>query len=117
MDAPDNLDLDLESDVAARVRMLTARDEAPADLAGQLWDLSGWTEAGHRLLGDMAAATDMPGRFVVAAAMVRHLLTDPMLPAELLPADWPGAGLRAAYHDFATAMAKRRDATQLLEVT
>ncbi|NKE28905.1 PaaX domain-containing protein, C- domain protein, partial [Mycobacterium tuberculosis] len=51
------------------------------------------------------------------AAMVRHLLTDPMLPAELLPADWPGAGLRAAYHDFATAMAKRRDATQLLEVT
>lgn len=34
---PDNLDLDLESDVAARVRMLTARDEAPADLAGQLW--------------------------------------------------------------------------------
>lgn len=38
---PDNLDLDLESDVAARVRMLTARDEAPADLAGQLWDLSG----------------------------------------------------------------------------
>lgn len=114
---PDNLDLDLESDVAARVRMLTARDEAPVDLAGQLWDLSGWTEAGHRLLGDMAAATDMPGRFVVAAAMVRHLLTDPMLPAELLPADWPGAGLRAAYHDFATAMAKRRDATQLLEVT
>lgn len=114
---PDNLDLDLESDVAARVRMLTARDEAPADLAGQLWDLSGWTEAGHRLLGDMAAATDMPGRFVVAAAMVRHLLTDPMLPAELLPADWPCAGLRAAYHDFATAMAKRRDATQLLEVT
>lgn len=94
-----------------------SRDEAPADLAGQLWDLSGWTEAGHRLLGDMAAATDMPGRFVVAAAMVRHLLTDPMLPAELLPADWPGAGLRAAYHDFATAMAKRRDATQLLEVT
>jgi phenylacetic acid degradation operon negative regulatory protein len=49
--------------------------------------------------------------------MVRHLLTDPVLPAELLPADWPGAALRAAYHDFATELADRRDATQLLEAT
>ena len=55
--------------------------------------------------------------FVVAAAMVRHLLTDPMLPAELLPADWPGTRLRAAYHDFATELAQRRDPTQLVEAT
>ena len=46
---------------------------------------------GQRLLDDMAAAPDIPGRFVAAAAMVRHLLTDPVLPDELLPADWPGA--------------------------
>jgi phenylacetic acid degradation operon negative regulatory protein len=65
----------------------------------------------------MTAATDVPGRFVVAAAMVRHLLTDPMLPTELLPADWPGARLREAYHDFATELARRRDPTQLVEVT
>ena len=65
----------------------------------------------------MAAASDIPGRFVVAAAMVRHLLADPMLPAELLPADWPGARLRAAYHDFATELAERRNATQLQEAT
>jgi phenylacetic acid degradation operon negative regulatory protein len=114
---PDNLDLGLDSDVAARVRVLKARDDAPAELAGQLWDLPAWTETGHRLLDGMAAATGIPGRFVVAAAMVRHLLTDPMLPAELLPADWPGARLRAAYHDFATELLERRDTTQLLEAT
>jgi phenylacetic acid degradation operon negative regulatory protein len=114
---PDNLDLELDSDVAARVRVLKARDDTPAQLAGQLWDLPAWTETGHRLLGEMAAAIDIPGRFVVAAAMVRHLLTDPMLPAELLPADWPGVPLRAAYHDFATELLERRDTTQLLEAT
>ena len=114
---PDNLDLDLGPDVAARVRVLRARDEAPAQLAGELWDLPAWAATGHGLLDEMAAASDVPGRFVVAAAMVRHLLTDPMLPAELLPADWPGARLRAAYHDFATDLAQRRDPTQLVEAT
>ena len=112
---PDNLDLELDPEVAARVRVLKARDGAPAELANQLWDLPGWSRAGHRLLDEMALnieASDIPGRFVVAAAMVRHLLTDPMLPA-----DWPGAGLLAAYHDFATELAVRRDTTQLLEAT
>jgi phenylacetic acid degradation operon negative regulatory protein len=114
---PDNLDPDLGPDVSARVRVLKARDEAPAALAGELWDLPAWAATGHRLLDETAAASDIPGRFVVAAAIVRHLLTDPMLPTELLPADWPGARLRAAYHDFATELAQRRDPTQLVEVT
>jgi phenylacetic acid degradation operon negative regulatory protein len=114
---PDNLALELDPDVASRVRMMKARDDAPAQLAGELWDLPGWAETGHRLLDEMAEASDIPGRFLVAAAMVRHLLTDPMLPTELLPADWPGARLREAYHDFATELARRRDPTQLVEVT
>ena len=56
--------------------------------------------AGHgrasavELLDDMSAASDVPGRFVAAAGMVRHLLTDPVLPDELLPDGWPGAALR-----------------------
>ncbi|QUR66391.1 PaaX family transcriptional regulator C-terminal domain-containing protein [Mycobacterium spongiae] len=117
---PDNLDLDLERDVATRVRVLTARDNAPAQLAGQLWDLPGWATVGHQLLDEMAQMTeadDIPGRFGVAAAMVRHLLTDPMLPEELLPDAWPGARVRAAYHDFATDLAERRHENQLLEAT
>ena len=119
---PDNLDFELDDDIAGRVRALTARDDTPVALAGQLWDLSEWAADGHRLLDEMAAATDIPGRFVVAAAMVRHLLSDPMLPGELLPAEWPGARLRAAYHDFATELAQLRDGaqedrTQLQEAT
>jgi len=114
---PDNLDLELDHEVTGRVRVLKARDDEPAELAGQLWDLCGWADTGRRLLDEMVTATDVPGRFVVAAAMVRHLLTDPMLPAELLPVDWPGAALRASYHDFAKELSERRDMTQLLEAT
>ena len=48
--------------------------------------------------------------------MVRHLLTDPVLPAELLPADWPGDELRTAYTDFAALLVARRDdSTRLVE--
>jgi phenylacetic acid degradation operon negative regulatory protein len=114
---PDNLDLELDDEVAVRVRALKARDEEPAELAGQLWDLSGWADTGRSLVDEMSTATDIPGRFVAAAATVRHLLTDPMLPEELLPAQWPGSALRAAYHDFAKELSERRDMTQLLEAT
>ncbi|ORW02602.1 PaaX domain-containing protein, C- domain protein [Mycobacterium kyorinense] len=112
---PDNLPLDLDAEIRGRLRILKARDDEPAELAGRLWDLPGWSQTGHGLLDEMAAASDIPGRFVVAAAMVRHLLSDPMLPSELLPADWPGAQLRAAYHDFAAELTKRRNQTQLVE--
>jgi phenylacetic acid degradation operon negative regulatory protein len=114
---PDNLELNLDPEVDTRVRLLRARDDAPAELAGQLWDLHAWAAEGHRLLGEMAAAADIPGRFVAAAAVVRHLLTDPMLPDELLPADWPGARLREAYHDFAAELLERRETTRLVEAT
>lgn len=106
---PDNLDAELGPDVKARGRVLRARDDAPAELAVRLWDLPGWARAGHRLLDEMTAAPDIPGRFVAAAATVRHLLTDPVLPDELLPTDWPGARLRAAYHDFAAELLQRRE--------
>ena len=97
---PDNLELELDPETAARLRVLQARDGAPAQLAGQLWDLPAWAQSGQRLLDDMAAASGMPGRFVVAAAIVRHLLADPILPAELLPDQWPGAQLRFTYNTF-----------------
>jgi phenylacetic acid degradation operon negative regulatory protein len=40
-----------------------------------------------------------------------------MLPAELLPADWPGAALRTSYADFAAELAARRNETELMEAT
>ena len=114
---PANLESGIDTDVSSRVRVLTARDDAPGQLAGELWDLPAWANTGHRLLIEIDAASDVPSRFVIAAAMVRHLLTDPMLPDDLLPADWPGAQLRAAYQGFAAELARRRQVTQLAEVT
>lgn len=75
-------------------------DAEPTALAAQLWDLPGWTAEGRRLLA-LLRDTDAPaGRLAVAAHLVRHLLDDPLLPRELLPVDWPGAELRAAYADY-----------------
>ena len=114
---PDNLGLDLDAEVRARVRIVTARDDAPAELAGRLWDLPSWADTGDRLLAGMSGATDIPARFVVAAAIVRHVLTDPVLPDELLPADWQGTRLRVAYNDFAAELLERRDDIRLVEAT
>ena len=77
---PDNLKIELSDDILSRVRVLRSYDEAPTELAGRLWDLPGWARTARRLLDEMATAIDIPARFVAAAGMVRHLLTDPVLP-------------------------------------
>lgn len=117
---PDNLDDGLETGeldagIEQWVRILQARDDQPAELAGRLWDLTEWSQTGHRLLDEMSAAA-IPARFMTAAGIVRHLLRDPVLPDELLPADWPGRQLRRSYAVFAAELVQRRDRTQLLEV-
>jgi phenylacetic acid degradation operon negative regulatory protein len=112
---PDNLDLELTSDVLDRVRVLRCRDDDPAELAATLWDLPGWADRGRQLLDEMAIAADVPGRFVAAAAIVRHLLTDPVLPDDVLPKAWPGSALRNAYKDFAAELVARRDGLELME--
>ena len=114
---PDNLDTELTQDVLGRGRVMRARDDDPADLAARLWDLAGWARIGRELFDEMSAARDIPGRFVAAAGIVRHLLTDPVLPVELLPGDWPGAQLREAYTNFAAELAARRDGVELMEAT
>jgi phenylacetic acid degradation operon negative regulatory protein len=114
---PDNLELDVDVEIRARMRIVQARDDAPAELAGQLWDLPSWAGTGQRLVAEMSRAGDVPARFVVAAAIVRHLLTDPVLPDELLPAEWPGMRLRTAYNDFAAELTERRDGIRLVEAT
>ncbi|OBB35939.1 PaaX family transcriptional regulator C-terminal domain-containing protein [Mycobacterium sp. 852002-51961_SCH5331710] len=122
---PDNLDTALPPEALQRVRVLVARDAEPAELAARLWDLPAWARTGRALLDEIASAPDVPARFAVAAAIVRHLLTDPVLPEELLPDDWPGAALRQVYNDFAAELSARRDSTgssltrreQLMEAT
>lgn len=105
---PDNLEQILPAVANGRVRVLRSRDENPRDLADHLWDLPGWACAGHGLLREMKAAEGIPDRFTAAAGMVRHLLTDPVLPDELLPADWPGRQLRDSYAEFADLLMQSR---------
>lgn len=83
----------------AALRLSADPDRDPRDLAGDLWDLPAWSTRARALLA--AADTDDPAtRFAAVAMSVRHLLTDPVLPAELLPPDWPGGDLRARYADY-----------------
>jgi phenylacetic acid degradation operon negative regulatory protein len=112
---PDNVEIDLPDEVLSRVRVLRGYDDSPADLAARLWDLPTWASIGSRLLDDLTAAADIPGRFVAAAGMVRHLLTDPVLPDELLPDGWPGAALRNSYAQFAAELVARRNEDELME--
>jgi phenylacetic acid degradation operon negative regulatory protein len=106
---PANLAGELPEEITANARVLTSRDDDPAGLAAVLWDLPAWSDTARQLLDEIASAADVPGRFVAAAAIVRHLLSDPVLPAELLPGDWPGEPLRQAYADFAAELTGRRD--------
>ena len=75
-------------------------DGDPAELAAQLWDLPGWARTGRDLVGLLARTEAPAARLAVAAQLVRHLTSDPLLPADLLPPDWPGARLRATYSDY-----------------
>ncbi len=106
---PDNLKSALPEAVFGRVRVLRSTDDDPTGLAGLLWDLPGWASAGRRLLARMDETDDIPGRFEIAAAIVRHLLTDPVLPTSLLPPRWPGPELRERYSEFAAQLAERRE--------
>ncbi|MFI1165721.1 PaaX family transcriptional regulator C-terminal domain-containing protein [Streptomyces sp. NPDC020801] len=83
------------------VRRFTARPDVPArDLAASLWPVDTWAATARALLAHVARADRPADRFTALAAVVRHLLADPVLPAALLPADWPGPALRAAYTDY-----------------
>jgi phenylacetic acid degradation operon negative regulatory protein len=98
----------------APLRWLTVHpDEDPLELAAELWPLPAWAEHGTALL---AETPDTPGNlisappewsadvFTAAAATLRHLRTDPLLPAELLRPGWPADDLRERYARYLQAI-------------
>lgn len=113
---PDNLDPD-RSPQAATVadRWCTTWSGArpsPVPRADELWDLDGWATGAAALGAQMEAlyprllAGDtgvLAEGFITAAAVLRHLQADPLLPVELLWDGWPGPDLRAAYDDYDAA--------------
>lgn len=98
---PANLRRSLPGDLEQVAQHYTARPDRPAtELAASLWPLDAWAATARSLLAHVAR-TDRPAdRLTAFAAVVRHLLADPVLPPELLPDDWPGAALRSAYTDY-----------------
>lgn len=97
---PDNLERAWPARLDAVCRRMVVRPvEDAAELVGQLWDLDAWAARGRALL-EAAGSDDPNTRFTATAAAVRHLLADPVAPAELLPDGWPGDDLRAAYADY-----------------
>ena len=113
---PDNLGHSPGEGVSpdAPLRWLTGTpDDDPARLAGELWELDAWAGRGLALLaagpaepGDLVSsaprwAADV---FAAAAATLRHLRSDPLLPDELLPPGWPAGDLRARYGRYLGAI-------------
>ncbi|WP_432136150.1 MULTISPECIES: PaaX family transcriptional regulator C-terminal domain-containing protein [unclassified Streptomyces] len=95
---PANLDRPHPAGLAEVARCFTARpDEPDRELAAALWPLGEWAAAARALLDHTSRTAAPADRFTAFAAVVRHLLADPVLPDRLLPADWPGTDLRAAY--------------------
>ncbi|GAC81751.1 hypothetical protein GM1_043_00240 [Gordonia malaquae NBRC 108250] len=98
---PDNLDVTGSDALLTRT---TSFSSVPGgdenELISRLFDPAGWCAEGFALLDAAGRADGMAERFEVAAATVRHILHDPLLPVELLPADWPGRRLRDSYATF-----------------
>lgn len=103
---PDNLPLH-DSPEPDTIRLLADSDDSP-DLVGRLWDLPQWAATGRELLDATVHGATFADRFTGAAALVRHLRTDPSLPDELLPDDWPGAAMRQGYDDFRSEFKRLR---------
>jgi phenylacetic acid degradation operon negative regulatory protein len=114
---PDNLDparhpaaRELVSEQCVQYR--SASSDISEDAVSELFGIAQWTETAHRLLQAMQDETEaapyenenitatLSHQFTLSIAVVRHLETDPLLPASLLPADWPAEALRLAYRSF-----------------
>ncbi|MFC6886709.1 MULTISPECIES: PaaX family transcriptional regulator C-terminal domain-containing protein [Actinomadura] len=100
---PANLTRPRPEIVTRQCTYLSGRPEQdPAALASALWDLDAWAAHAEALRHAVDAADTLADQFTVSAAVLRHLLNDPLLPPELLPPSWPGPALRAHYADFET---------------
>ncbi|MBP2194394.1 PaaX family transcriptional regulator C-terminal domain-containing protein [Nocardia goodfellowii] len=100
---PDNIAITLGRDATRRIAQFRAEPQsAPMKLAESLFRPKNWARDAERLLRAFESGKTMADRFEVAAAAVRHILDDPLLPEPLLPANWPGPRLRAEYEGFRT---------------
>ena len=87
------------------------RGARPDDIGPFLdaFDLDGWARRAENLIVEMTASQPalderrvdvVADTFVLAAAVLRHLLADPAFPDPLLPDRWPGDRLRSTFDRF-----------------
>ena len=73
-----------------------------------LFSLDDWAADARRLTlamrdeldAEAVPADDFAYQFALSITVVRHLQLDPLLPAELIPRQWPGQVLRSTYRRF-----------------
>jgi phenylacetic acid degradation operon negative regulatory protein len=110
---PDNLDVDVPSAIRSQCEWLRARpDDDPVALASRLFRPDRWARRAVALADRLETMTEalaggerdlIADAFVAGAAALRHIGLDPLLPAQLLPSDWPGAALRDEYARYQRA--------------
>lgn len=101
---PANLDRPLFAD--PHTTTLLSHPQEPDRVAESLWDLDAWAERGRGLLAESWRPELDAHRFAAVASLVRHLRTDPALPRELTPADWPADAMREAYDEYRAQLAR-----------
>jgi phenylacetic acid degradation operon negative regulatory protein len=104
---PDNLSRELDGIIAEQCEFFVGHHSDSPSLAASLWDLPGWAAETDRLLTVLDEAESLAEGFMATAEVIRHLLLDPYLPDELLPAGWPGDRLRQRYTDFNAKYSER----------
>ncbi|OZC41657.1 PaaX domain-containing protein, C- domain protein [Rhodococcus sp. WWJCD1] len=98
---PNNVSTTVRADARERLTLFRAVPEGDAvDLVSEVFAPTEWAKAAEELVTMLREASVMVERFEIAAAIVRHILDDPLLPAEVLPAHWPGHDIRQAYEAF-----------------
>jgi phenylacetic acid degradation operon negative regulatory protein len=110
---PDNLEPDRLPGLRAVldrqcVHFHDAATDIPAETVRSLFHLDDWAADARRLMlavddelgAEAIAADDFTYQFGLSVTVVRHLQLDPLVPAELLPQEWPGQDLRSAYRRF-----------------
>jgi phenylacetic acid degradation operon negative regulatory protein len=110
---PDNLDPDRLPTLRAVldrqcVHFHDAATDIPAETVRSLFSLDDWATDARRLTcalrdevdAEAVGVEDFAYWFGLSVTVVRHLQLDPLLPAELIPPEWPGQDLRDAYRRF-----------------
>lgn len=101
---PDNLATPLPPLLDIEKFTLVPDDEST--VVTRLWDLDVWAHEADLISEKLRNFDDPAAQFAAAAAAVRLLQTDPVLPDRLKPAGWPADTLRELYVSYRTYIAQ-----------